>query len=96
MNEATEAVPLATSNACLGWAGKIFGHDFQPRYLTEEEPNNAVPPADVVLAAIRQSPSDASINEVVASVGEAYRATKTKETYIADVCPRCGKVIKVQ
>jgi hypothetical protein len=81
---------------CLGWAGKIFGHKFEPRYVTDEEPVNTVPPAEVVLAAIRQSPSDTSINEVVASVGDAYRDVKTKQSYIADICPRCGQVLKVQ
>lgn len=88
---------MATQNnlvprQCLGLWGKIFGHDFQPRFSTEETIHG--PQEHIAEQAIDACETDTFLSGIIDSVAGLNKSQKV--TYEGDVCGRCGFTITKQ
>lgn len=71
---------------CIGFFGKIFGHNFKSIY-NEEESEGRFPDNF-------WTPSLAAFSEEVSRVINSTKSRKS--TYVHDICSRCGKIIEIQ
>lgn len=70
---------------CTGIFGKLFGHNFQPRYSESESEGTL--PQDF------WSPALTFGRDVV----NIINSTKSRKSeYVHDVCVRCGKIVKIR
>lgn len=63
---------------CIGWSGKVFGHNYEARYDTWY----SAPTGDV-----GNIPAP-----FIEDILEASK--ERKKTYVHDICTRCGNVIR--
>lgn len=69
---------------CLGIAGRLFGHQYEARFDSVEE----YPYTGTRTLNVNGSPTTA------AEIAEMFNNGGLTETYIHDVCVRCGDVIE--
>lgn len=73
---------MVVDDDCKGIFGFLFGHKFRPRYHEEQQASSTPLPDDLMM---ELGADDASM------LIEAMRSYK--QTYVGDVCVRCGKVV---
>lgn len=84
---------------CLGLAGKLFGHKFEPVFDTESK-TMPIDPAVIqsLSAKIQESyglvDAASDFNPYAEVVRELNVMGESKRTYIHHICPRCGKTVK--
>ena len=74
---------------CRGLFGAIFGHSFNARYNVERTFANV--DNNLILEAMDRAPMD----EFTSTIIESIRKQSFKETYLGEVCCRCGKTVLI-
>ena len=82
---------------CRGILGYIFGHKFSGRYSREDitSPKIADAAAGAVKQLIVQDATVIYMEEQIEAIMDGFRGmNSTKNTYVHDICTRCGHTIQ--